>query len=143
MCQLSLSISTLICGFSEQHETTNSTSPLHDPPLQQCILFVYPLNMLMAKALQVLMMKVAPLGRYSTVKKELSCQTLASLSLSFVSLSVSLSVLRSLMFGSPWYSSSQNTSGGISPVSLHVMSGARMQFLVPKCFFFQESRPRA
>ena len=91
------------------------------------------------------MMKAVPLGRYSTVEKDLSCQTFASLSFCF-----SLSVLRSLMFGSHWYSSSRTTSGGTSPVSLHVMSETRMQFLVPKCFFFffffffyKESRPRA
>lgn len=89
------------------------------------------------------MMKATSLGWCGAVKKDLACQTFASLSLS-----VSLSVLQSLMFHSQWSSSSQTTSGGISPVSLHVMSGARMQFLVPKWdflffFYFEESRPRA
>lgn len=79
------------------------------------------------------MMKAVPLGRYSTVEKDLSCQTFASLSFCF-----SLSVLQSLMFGSHWYSSSQTTSGGTSPVSLHVMSETRMQFLVFFFFFIRK-----
>lgn len=65
------------------------------------------------------------------------------------SFSPCLSVLRSLMWGSHWYYSSQSTSGGASPTSLHVRSGARMQFLVPLFPFYpstpclKESRPRA
>lgn len=52
-----------------------------------------------------------------------------------LSLSLSLSVLQSLMFSSQWYSSSQTTSGGTSPVSLHVMEWSEDAIFSAKVFF--------
>lgn len=78
------------------------------------------------------MIKATPSGRYR--EKRSVMLDIFHPPLFFFCLCLSLSVLQSLMLGSQQYFSSQTTSGGASPVSLHVMSGARMQFLVP--FFF-------